>query len=312
MSVDEFLQRFAVYIISYKRPGRVTTLNMLQRYGYTGRTFIVVDDRDPTLPEYQEHYGEMLRIYSKEEMARRYDCMDNFGADTWPTAWFPRNAVNEIAQEDGVDFYCVLDDDYTAIELRCIVTGEGQRKTVYYIVRAPLGLSWFAPRFLNHLFHTLAGMFSLSPHIVGVGIAQSGDFVGGRFNLYARRYMWPRKLMNFFVLSTQRPVEFLGRMNEDVNTYVHHSWRGKIFFTVPLFSIKQKRTQHNPGGVTETYLREGTYVKSFYSVMVCPAGVRISVLSSTHPRIHHRVLWRYVAPRIISEKWRKTTNKTDV
>jgi len=76
-----------------------------------------------------------------------------------------------------------------------------------------------------------------------------------------------RKAMNTFFCSVERPFMFLGRINEDVNTYVLLGIRGKLFFMIGNIYIKQKTTQQNPGGLTDIYLDLSTYVKLFYTVM---------------------------------------------
>jgi hypothetical protein len=64
---------FAVFILSHGRPDRVETLGALERAGYTGRTYIVIDDEDPQGEEYRKRYGEKVLVFSKEAVAREID-----------------------------------------------------------------------------------------------------------------------------------------------------------------------------------------------------------------------------------------------
>ncbi|MGT3185593.1 hypothetical protein ACVSXV_23155, partial [Yersinia enterocolitica] len=96
-----------------------------------------------------------------------------------------------------------------------------------------------------------------------------------------------------------------GRINEDVNTYTTLGRRGELFMTIGAVQLLQKRTQSNSGGMTELYLDSGTYVKSFYSVMFSPSCVKISLMGSTHKRIHHKVIWDNAAVKVISEIHKK-------
>ena len=57
--------------------------------------------------------------------------------------------------------------------------------------------------------------------------------------------------------------------------------------------------------MTELYLSSGTYVKSFYTVMYSPSSVRIELMKSRHPRLHHRIDWTKTVPVILHEKHRK-------
>ena len=115
--------------------------------------------------------------------------------------------------------------------------------------------------------------------------------------------------MNTFICSTDRPFKFIGRINEDVNTYTLMSLQGNLFFTIPLLAIQQKMTQSNANGMTDLYLDYGTYVKSFYSVLYCPSSVKITEMGAEHRRIHHKVCWNNTAPVIVDKKYRKIKSR---
>lgn len=93
-------------------------------------------------------------------------------------------------------------------------------------------------------------------------------------------------------------------MNDDVNTYVTLSHQGKVFFTLGDVSVLQEPTQQNSGGLTDMYKENGTYMKSFYTVMMCPSAVKISSMGITHPRIHHKINWNHCAPKILRQEWK--------
>lgn len=114
-----------------------------------------------------------------------------------------------------------------------------------------------------------------------------------------------RKAMNSFFCATDRPFLFTGRINEDVNAYVGLGRRGDIFFTYMPIQLNQLQTQSNAGGLTELYLDSGTYLKSYYTVMVAPSCVKINLMGSTNMRLHHRVDWNATAPKIVAERYRK-------
>ena len=66
--------------------------------------------------------------------------------------------------------------------------------------------------------------------------------------------------MNSFLCSTDRPFKFVGAMNEDVNTYTTLGSRGNLFFTFTSLQLDQKETQSQAGGITDMYLKYGTYI----------------------------------------------------
>lgn len=96
-------------------------------------------------------------------------------------------------------------------------------------------------------------------------------------------------------------------MNDDVNTYLLEGSRGKLFMTIADISVRQTVTQKNNGGLTEMYQENGTYVKSFFSVITNPSCVKIGEMGQFHKRIHHSVKWENAVPNIISEKYKKQT-----
>ena len=77
------------------------------------------------------------------------------------------------------------------------------------------------------------------------------------------------------------------------------------YICTPSSKRKKGKTQANAGGLTDIYLDNGTYVKSFYSVMFCPSAVKVSMMGDTQMRIHHKVYWNYCVPKIINEKYKK-------
>ena len=114
-----------------------------------------------------------------------------------------------------------------------------------------------------------------------------------------------RKAMNSFLFKTDNPVTFIGRINEDVNTYVVEGSRGKLYLTTTAMMLTQQQTQKNKGGLTEIYLEVGTYVKSFYTVMMAPSCVTVRSMGTSHRRLHHSVKWNNTVPKIISDRYRK-------
>ena len=49
---------FCIFILTNGRPDRVYTYNCLERAGYTGKVFIVIDDEDKTADAYRARFGE--------------------------------------------------------------------------------------------------------------------------------------------------------------------------------------------------------------------------------------------------------------
>ena len=95
--------------------------------------------------------------------------------------------------------------------------------------------------------------------------------------------------------------EFVDRKEALKEKPILEAKHGSIFLTIPWVKIIQKQTQANKGGLTDIYLNYGTYVKSFYTVMINPSSVRVAEMGSRFKRIHHRVEGNYTYPMIIRE-----------
>ena len=115
--------------------------------------------------------------------------------------------------------------------------------------------------------------------------------------------------MNSFFLRTDNTMRFLGRINEDVNTYTLEGNRGRKFFTIPRLRLAQHVSQGNEGGMTDLYVDVGTYVKSFYTVMGMPSSVYIWKMGVSDKRFHHHIDWKHTVPQIVSEEVKKSKGK---
>lgn len=279
---------FAVFILTHGRPDSVITDKTLRRSGYTGPIWYLIDDEDETATQYRERYGDAVIQFNKRRYADMVDEGDNF--DNRRTTTHVRNASFDIAESLGLDWFLLLDDDYLFFEYR--TNHEEQYPAKMAKIEAQLdGIVEALLEFVD------------ATSFASVAMAQGGDFLGG-FKL-----LWMsgsptiyRKAMNSFLMSPHRRFNFISRLNEDVNTYCTEGMRGTLMGTVPLVSLTQKQTQSQSGGMTEAYKASGTYVKSFSTVMYCPAFVRVQALNTSHARIHHRIDWKRAVPVIIGEE----------
>jgi hypothetical protein len=278
-------ENFAAFILTHGRPDRVHTFESLRKHGYTGRIVIVIDNEDRAADEYRKRFGALVREFDKPAVARRIDEGDNF--EDRRAIIYARNACFEIAADLGVEYFVQLDDDYVDFRHKRDERGE-------YIHKRDIAD-------LDAVFDALLDYYKATPAL-SIAMAQGGDFPGGAE--CGTRYKVKRKCMNSFICSTLRPFEFVGRINEDVNTYTSRAARGDLFLTVQDVALQQKQTQKNAGGMTELYRDSGTYVKSFYSVMYHPSATRVGIDPAVG-RIHHRLNWRRTAPCILSETFRK-------
>lgn len=282
-------KNFAVFILSHGRPDNVITYQTLRKLGYTGKIYIICDDEDKTLGQYKEKYKNEVIVFSKKDYQGKFDIMDNFGGNK--VIVYARNACYDIARKLKLDYFFEYEDDYTDFRYR-YVDGESLRAVKVNDLDAIMD------RMINCLNETKAAT---------IAFAQGGDFINGALSF--KHNTFKRKAMNTFVFKVNADpkddIKFIGRMNDDVNTYLNQGKVGKLFTQVSNISLVQLITQSNTGGNTEAYKQFGTYVKSFYSVMVEPSCCKIDLMGKTNKRIHHRIAWKNAVPKILDETVKK-------
>lgn len=275
------MTKSATFIFSYKRANKLMTYDVLKNTNYTGDIYIVVSDDDPTLNEYFEKFKNVV-VFSKEDARSTTDLCDNF--ENRKLVVFARNYIFKIAKQMGLDCFCVLDDDYDRFSYRrCF----GDKLKGFKVKNSEI--------IINECFKYLMKTDTLDCF----AWCQDGDFIGGASGF--ENIGGKRKIMNAYFFKTNRPIRFLGSINEDLNASVYEGQRGKVFFTINDVSIHQMMTQQNAGGLTDAYLDSGTYIKSFYSVIVAPNCVKVSAMGNKDLRIHHKVTWDKACPKIIRE-----------
>lgn len=278
--------RFAVLILTHGRAGNVITLNALKNAGYTGKTYLVIDDEDEQENLYREKYGDQVIQFCKRDAAGRTDVMTPSRKRN--AVVFARNECWKIAEGLGLTHFCVLDDDYKTFGIRYACQGKLREAKITEI---------------DEVFAAFCEFLDVSGAIT-VCMAQGGDYIGGSKGGFFHKGL-SRKAMNVWFMRTDRPFRYMGLTNEDTNMYVTLGGIGDIMFTVTNVSVNQTQTQDNPGGLTDIYKQDGTFIKSFYSVMCRPDCVKVAAMGDRYMRMHHNVEWDYCVPKILNEKWRK-------
>lgn len=282
-------KNFAVFILTHGRPDRVITYKTLRNSGYTGDIYLICDDEDKTLDQYKKNYGEQVKIFSKSSYEGKFDKMDNFDGNKVIT--YARNACYDIARSLGLDYFFEYEDDYTRFLFRKI---EGDTLRGITITKLD--------KVLDLMIDALENTNSCT-----IAFAQGGDLMGGAKSFH--NISLKRKAMNTFVFKVNKDPKddliFIGRMNDDVNAYLSQGKIGKLFFQIAEVCMVQLATQSNSGGNTEAYKEFGTYVKSFYSVMVSPDCCKIALMGTVNKRIHHKIKWENAVPKILSQHFKK-------
>jgi hypothetical protein len=282
-------ENFAVFILTHGRPNNVKTFHTLRRQGYTGPIWIIIDNEDKTADEYRKVYGDKVIVFDKLAISKTFDEGDNFGDRR--AVIYARNASFKIAEALGLEYFLQLDDDYRQFKYR-----------INHRMEYPKDHFTFKTRFDDMLSLYLDYFKAIDAK--SIAMAQGGDFIAAGDEFGKPK----RKCMNSFFCSVKRPFQFVGRINEDVNTYTWFQSLGNLFLTIPFVALDQDQTQSNSGGMSEMYLDSGTYVKSFYTVMYAPSCTTISMMGQKHMRLHHAIAWDNAVPKIVGEQHRKATS----
>lgn len=282
---------FAVFILTNGRPDHVVTYSTLRRQGYTGLIYLLVDDEDNSIKRYKELYKNVI-VFNKQKAIDYTDSGDNFQKRN--SVVYARNWNFIVAKQLGLKYFLQLDDDYVAF----YNAFDNDRK--YLTKRSRINS-------LDKVFSVMFD-FLVDSGADAIATSQGGDFIGGPGSKMAklqRQGKFSRKIMNAFFFSTNKPIKFMGRINEDVNAYVNLGSQGYLFITVPRIRLEQITTQTNSGGLTDIYKDLGTYVKSFYSVMYAPSSVFVTEMGVTFRRLHHQIKWKHAIPLIVDASQKK-------
>ncbi len=279
-------RNMAVFILTHGRADNVHTYKALRSHGYTGKIYLVIDDEDDQEELYRNTYGDEVVQFCKEEYIKKSMCINP--DKPRKVILYARNACFDIAKKLGITHFVEMDDDYSAFQWRY---DDGER------LRAKECGN------LDRIFSAFFDFMEASK-ASSIAFGQGGDLLGGRNGGWKKNPL-KRKAMNSFFCITEKPIGFIGSINEDVNTYVTKGNRGELFFSVMRLILVQGETQSNKGGMTETYIENGTYVKTFPSVMLNPSCVKVGMMGQSGKRIHHKIAWKNAVPKILSERWRK-------
>lgn len=279
---------FAILILSHGRADNVCTVDAVHKAGYTGRWYIIIDDEDDQEELYYKNFGKehIVKFNKLEAMKYTVDAMDNFEIHQVPV--YARNVLFNIAKDLGLTYFLEMEDDFPDFRFR-YVENDIFRSIALHSMDKIVDL------YIDFLVETNALIIAFS---------EGGDFLGGHNRAFWKNQI-NRKAMMCYFCRVDRPFQFYGTFNDDVNMYVSLGQRGELIMTVAPVVVNPRPTQVNSGGITDMYNKYGTYTKSFYSVMIRPDCVKVAEMTSVFWRVHHSVKWETAVPKIISDRYKK-------
>lgn len=273
---------FAIMIISHKRANTQLTYETLKRTGYTGKVYIIIDDEDDQLELYKEKYGDIVKVFNKDEMLEITDTVDNFKNKT--NCVLPSRYLKILAEELKLDYYMRIDDDIEDIRERYIEDNKLRGREVK-------DLDKIIELFLNYMNNT---------NISCLSFGNQGGYIGG-INGKFKNGVGRNNNQNF-IFKTKDNLEFIGTRCEDFCTIAKYGNIGKLLFEIYKIGINSPERGSNAGGLQEDYIQSGFYVANFYPIIVAPYCCKIIKRNNN---ITLKRNWDRFAPKIISEVYKK-------
>ena len=281
----KYIDKFAVFILTHGRADIIKTVDFLQKSGYTGDIWVVIDNEDDQEDLYREKFGDKVIQFDKRDYVPITDLGDN--EDGRKIGVFARNFIQDKAKEMGYDYHLQLDDDIMGLNYRFV---EDEK------------LKSIVCKKLDSVFEAFVDYMDSAP-ITALSFGHPAYYVGGSLKNFSKG-MIP-KTMTTFMMRADDLQYFHMRMNDDITTSAINGMRGKLYYTYLPLCINTELTQKAGGGMTEAYKDSGTYRKSFYSVMCMPSCTKIFHIGEVEERIHHTITWNNCTPKLLSERWKK-------
>ena len=277
------MNKFGIFILTYKRPNKQLTLEALKKQGYTGKVYLIVDNTDDTIQElidnYQNRCDEII-VFDKEKYYKYTDTVDNF--HNLKSVVYARNASFDIAKRLGLDYFMTIDDDIKQFNYRIVKDNKlisRKIKRLDDVIIANLNF------FKNNKVDVL-------------GFADSSLYFGG---INGQRYSerLPREAYQCMMFKTDKKINYKGTMCEDLNTTLEYGKQGTIFFNNMLICFNAPKRSTNDGGLKDLYDNNSLYVRNFYSLIVNPSVVKLLPNGKTKNKIKDTL------PKIINQRWKK-------
>lgn len=271
-----------VFIPSYHRADNLKTVKFLEKIEYDMKhVYVFIDDEADDRERYKavaKQYGFRLVVFDMTEARKRFDYVHRASVSR-RSAGQARNMFQDYAKKKGIERYVVMDDDTKEFQFRV--------KGVY--VHTASGDT------VKRTFEMIAEM--MRRQRIGLfGVSQTGDFYG---SLYLS--MMRRKVMNVtfydtrFIYRGERGVQdddtsqFAGVLNEGLFT-------GSLADGI---NLQQTVSATAKGDLTDLYNECKLYNKAMVTPIQYPSAIRAERQVMNGGRIHHRIDYKYLAPRLM-------------
>lgn len=271
-----------VFVPSYHRAEDLQTVYFLRRIGYKmSDVYVFIDSEADDEADYRRsarEYGFQLVVFDMTEARERYDYVHRASVSR-RSAGQARNMFQDFAKKKRIRNYVVMDD----------TMGFQYRMKGVYVSMAD-------GEQVKRAFEAVGDF--VRKHRIGLfGIPQTGDFYGGQIV----KNLWLRKVMNCsfydvrYLYRGERGVQdndtsmFVGIINAGLFT-------GSIADGVVL---QQRQSAKVKGGLTDLYKECKLFNKAMITPIQFPSAIYAERQKMNGSRIHHRINYRYLAPKLL-------------
>ena len=274
-----------IFIPSYHRPHNIKTAKYFSGIGWDmTHVHVFIDSETDDADDYAKECADLgcqLHVFDMEEARRRYDYVHR-PSHSRRSAGQARNMFQDWAQSNGIDFYCVQDDDTMRLDVKTKQYGGSANAEQVRLV-----------------FNGVEQLMR-KRHIGVMALPQAGDCLCG-YDVFYKRYIFKRKVMNctFYLL----PYIYRGERGvQDDDTSMFCGILNAGLFTgsaVAGLILQQCQSATQAGGLTDLYNECKLLNKALVCPIQWPSAVHAEKQIMNGNRLHHRIKYKYLAPMLI-------------
>lgn len=280
------LDNFAVFITSHGSPFNIPSLKAIRDSGYTGAVYIVVDNLDETLSDY-ELLDEQVIVFDKMHYVHTLDIGMSTINPQLSAVLYARAAVEDIARQMELKYFMVMDDDLYGFRYRYPVDNK---------------LRSYPVENIECLIYNYIEFMNVSNSIC-LSFANDGSFIAGVDAILSGKIMERRSCHTIFLRDTEKEFDWKFAMNEDYISSLLYANTGQLMFTLP-FVQRTIRGMNNrsSSGMYDAYKNSTEFQRAFYNTVACPWTCKPTMYKGHYVV---RVNKDSAYPKIISAKYQK-------
>ena len=272
-----------IFIPSYHRPNNIKTAKyFIEKIGYDPKKIhVVIDDATDDIEEYQKEVERLecnLHIFNMEDSIKSYDYVHRV-SELRRSAGQCRNMFFDIAKENNIDFYIVIDDDTNLFEIK------------------PFGV-YMRGAILEDFEMVFEGIkeFMQKQKIGVFALSQTGDvFAVPDYKIFRKKVMNTTFYNTKYIYKGEKST-----LDSDTSLFVNLMNEG--YFTGSTATglvLSQTTSAKQKGGLTPTYNENRLLSKALVIPIQFPSLCHAERQKKNGNRLHHKIRYKNLFPCII-------------